>query len=220
MSNPTIDIHLPSGLLIRDAAGILTAKMKLWPWDRFDGVPVSDPHTITDEDVDTHFRLGARSSVKRDAYKKGIRGCKEQISKFLRAISIRAAIEDDGCLTDLRKPIVGLYDCLTGMKGVKLANATKLTHRHRPKLLPVLDSALENYYWYSTSIRDEDRFLQLRRLDRGEYAFAILDLFREDLRAVVGQIDAVKRTVKESPFSDISRARLLESLIWYYYFGR
>jgi hypothetical protein len=219
-SNPEIDIQVPSGLLLRDAVGMLGRKFGQWPWARFDGIPLADQHVVTDADVDASFSGDrARSNVNRNDYKAAFREHQAEISELLRAIPADVCLED----ADLDQPgipIVSLYDCLMAMKGVKLANATKVTHRHRPRLLPVIDSALDNYYWYATSMRNGNRWLQIRDVGWGEYALALLSLFREDLRAVVGQIDRVRQAVKGTPFAGISRVRTLEALIWYYYLGR
>jgi Family of unknown function (DUF6308) len=221
VSNPVIDIRLPSGLLLRDAAAMLRAKFRQWSWHRLDGIPLADPHVITDTDVDASFRgARARTSINRVSYKAAFRKKQEQISGLLRSIPADIGLEDAD-LNRLRAPIVGLYDSLMAMKGVKLANATKVTYRHRPRLLPIIDSALEYYYWYAISICNEDRWLQLRRVvGWGDYAFALLSLFREDLCAVIGQVDQVREAVRDSPFASISRVRVLEALIWHYYFGR
>lgn len=220
-SDPVVHIQLPSGLLIQDAVAMLRAKFNQWPWGRFDGVLLADLHVITDDDVEISFSgARARSNITRRAYKAAFRQRQPEISAFLRAIPADMALEDVD-LNQLRIPIVNLYDCLMAMRGVKLANATKVTHRHRPQLLPVIDSALDCYYWYATSISNEDRWLQLRRVvGWGEYAFALLSLFREDLCAVVSHIDQVRQAVQGAPFGGISRVRTLEALIWYYYLGR
>jgi hypothetical protein len=219
-ADPVVTIELPSGLVLRDAVALLRQKFQQWPWDRFDGVPLADPNIISDDDVDVSFRgARARSNVNRIAYKAAFRERQQEITGLLRAIPADVALEDAD-LDQLRTPVVRLYGCLMAMRSVKLANATKATYRHRPRLLPVIDSALNDYYWYATSIRDEARWLPLHRMGWGEYAFAVLSLFRDDLCAVVTPIDQVRRAIGGTPFAGISRVRLLEALIWYYYLGR
>ena len=59
-----IDIRLPSGLILRDAVGLLCVKFGQWPWGRFDGISPADPNTIMDADVDISFSgARARSNV-------------------------------------------------------------------------------------------------------------------------------------------------------------
>ena len=60
MCTSTIDLHLPSGLVIRDAVSQLRAKFGQWSWDRYDGIPVADPNVITDHDLHLAFS-GARA---------------------------------------------------------------------------------------------------------------------------------------------------------------
>jgi len=218
---PIINIQLPSGLLLRDAVAMLRAKFEQWPWDLLDGIPIVDANVISDEDVELSFSgARARTSIPRNAYMAALRKKQVDISGLLRSIPVDAILEDAD-LQLLRAPIVGLYDCLLALKGVQIANATKVTYRHRPALLPIIDSAVENYYWYATSIRDEDRWRQMRQVfGTGEYAFVLLSLLRGDLREVISEIDRVRHAVRDMAFAGISRVRVLEALIWYYYFGR
>ena len=219
---PAIDIRLPSGLHLRDVGGMLRRKFDMWPWGNYDGLVVNDPFAITDNDVDISFSgIGARSSVNRDVYKAQIREKLAELNTFLREIPSETMLEDLD-LAEVRGPIVGLIDCLTDLKGVKIANATKITHRHRPGLLPIVDSVLENYYKYAISIRDECRFQDLKRARTqswGMYYLAILDQIREDIRATTDQLDQLRQEIAGTEYAGASRLRILESLIWYYYAG-
>jgi hypothetical protein len=218
----SIDIHLPSGLVLRDAATMAEAKFRQWPWAMYDGIPVADPDTITDMDVDISFSgMNARNNVKRDRYKEGVRAVQQAASHHLRQIPIDAVLEaGDESLERLRQPLIGLFDCLTAVRGMKLANATKAVHRHRPHLIPVLDSWVRDYYWYAASLHHEELFRSFGAMNWGEYAFALLQLIRADVVAVREKIDAVRQSAANQDYGAVSRARLLESLIWYYYAGR
>jgi hypothetical protein len=227
---PVIDIRLSSGLFLRDSARKLVEKFQQWPWDRYDGIPVKDTNRISDEDIEVSFSgLGARSPINRDKYKGQFRDAAERISEFLRAIPDDVAIEDERFMqVNLQESVIGLFDCLTNLEGVKLANASKAVCRHRKLLFPVLDSFVRDYYWFACSIRDEKRFRELQSLfssgkingKYGKYVFALLELFREDLCAAKEEIDRVREVVREYPFSEATRARILESMIWYYYARR
>src|SRR5437870_2831961 len=82
-----IDIRLPSGLILRDAVGLLCVKFGQWPWGRFDGISPADPNTIMDADVDISFSgARARSNVPRALYKARIQEKRDELTAFLRAI--------------------------------------------------------------------------------------------------------------------------------------
>ena len=92
-----IDIRLPSGLILRDAVGLLCVKFGQWPWGRFDGISPADPNTIMDADVDISFSgARARSNVPRALYKARIQEKRDELTAFLRAIPADVGLEDEG----------------------------------------------------------------------------------------------------------------------------
>jgi hypothetical protein len=215
----SVDVRLPSGLVFRDAPRMLTAKFGEWPWDKYDGVPVSDRNRIGKADIDRVYQLGARTP--RSAYEGFLKEHGVAVSEHLSAIPQAALEDDDLCLADLRKPVVSLFDLLMSVKSIKLAGATKLLAPFRPALLPVIDSVVENYYWYATSITDENSFRNLERTHKagtsGEYVFGLLELIREDVRGACAQIDKVRHACGDALYAKASRVRVVESLIWFYY---
>lgn len=210
-----VDVHLKSGLVLRDAAGMLVEKFRQWPWDRYDGDPPADLNVIDPgPDVDRVYRLGARTP--RSAYVSLIQAQGAKLSACLRSIPPDVALENAD-LDSLRKPIVELFDAVSG-KHVKMAGATKLLFPFRPLLLPVIDSVVERYYWYATSISDEPAFRKLSAIEGwGEYIFELLRLMQADVDAARSDIDVVLASCSGQAFSKASRVRVLESLIWHYY---
>ncbi len=217
-----INVKLISGLLLQDAAQMLRAKFAVWPWAKFDGIAVVDPNIIGDDDVNTAFAgLGARTQRNRDELKRDIRGARKTTSRFLEVIPVHASLDDPSLdIAKLKEPIVGLFDCLTSIEGVKLANATKMTHRHRPALLPVLDSLVRDYYWFSASIHNEELFLSFRNMTWGEYGYSLIELIRADLVAAADELVELKGAIRDTSFGQASSLRLIESLVWYYYGAR
>jgi hypothetical protein len=149
----TIDFRLPSGLVFRNAPEMLNSKFELWPWEKYDGTLVNDWDRIGKTDIERVYQLGARTP--RSTYEELLDKYGDAISQNLKAIPQTALEDDNLCLTDLREPLVGLFNRLMGTKSIKLAGATKLVVPFRPALLPVIDSVVENYYWYATSIKSE-----------------------------------------------------------------
>lgn len=211
----TVDLKLPSGLCIRDAVATLQAKFVEWPWEKYDGDPPCDPDMIVAADIDRANRL-ARAD--RKVYEPLMDKCGPTIRDLLARLP-KAPLEEAD-FDAARAAIVELFDLFLGMKHVGLARATKLLYPFRPSFLAVMDSLLENYYWWATSIRDEARFRQLERAFRdskGQYVFELLSLLRDDIRGAKDDIDSVIRGCSGLPYATVPRIRVVESLIWYYY---
>ena len=210
-----IDIALQSGLVLTDAVSMLVEKFRQWPWERYDGNRPSDPNVVdAARDIDRVYQLGSRTP--RAAYAELLRDHGKEITVCLRRIPADVALEGAN-LSSVKDPIVRLFDIACGVKHVKMAGATKLLHPFRPKIIPVIDSVVENYYWYATSIRDEKAFRKLSTPSNGDYVFAMLALMQTDLVAARSTIDQLLASCRQSPFATASRVRVLESLIWQYY---
>ncbi|MBK8219210.1 MAG: hypothetical protein IPK71_36250 [Myxococcales bacterium] len=213
MNNPAPnELHLRSGLRLADPTGMLRAKFAQWPWSKYDGDLPPDPDAVTAADVERANRLGARLSYA--VWQRLVTAKGPAINALLVKLP-KAALEDVD-LDAIRGPLVGLFD-LVVEKDISISRATKILYPFRPALLAVLDSVVEYYYWYATSIADEARFRRLQRASWGEYAFELLALMRDDIVSARGALDAVRASVAGEPFANASRVRIVESLIWWYY---
>jgi hypothetical protein len=211
--SPEIDLRLPSGICFHDPAGMLKAKFAQWPWERYDDAPPLDANVVTKADIDRVYQLGARTS--RAVYERLIDVHGVAITGYLE--SIPATPLEDVDLDTIRGPIVELFDLVLGVKSVKLAAATKLLYPFRPALFAVLDSVVDYYYWYATSIRDERHFRRLQSAGWGTYVFELLSLLQVDVRGAQSGIDRVLAACAGQPYAKASRVRVVESLLWYYY---
>ncbi len=213
MSNAAPDeLRLLSGLRFADPAGMLRAKFAQWPWSKYDGDLPATPDRVTVADVERANRLGARLSY---AVWKRLVGTKGPAINALLAQLPKSALEDVD-LDAIRGPLVGLFD-LVIEKDISISRATKILFPFRPALLAVLDSVVEYYYWYATSIANEARFRRLQRASWGEYAFELLGLIRDDIISARDALDAVRASLAGEPFASASRVRIVESLIWWYF---
>lgn len=207
------ELRLGSGLRFADPAGMLRAKFAQWPWSKYDGDLPRDPDVVTATDVERANRLGARLSPAVWARVVASKG--SGISALLAELP-KAALEDVD-LDTIRSPVVGLFD-LVIQKDLSISRATKILYPFRPALLAVVDSAVEYYYWYATSIANEVRFRRLQGAKSwGVYAFELLALIREDIVSARDTLDVVRASVAGEPFANASRVRIIESLIWWYY---
>ena len=209
-----VTVQLASGLVVDNAADRLRAKFEQWPWENYDGCFPANPNGITVADIDRVYQLGARAA--RVTYRELIRKDGRELNALLRQIP-RKALEDVN-LNAVRDPVIKLFDLVMRRPGIKLANGTKLLYPFRPRFLAVLDSVLDAYYWYTTSIRNERGFRQLQSTAKwGPYVFELLRLLQEDVRSCRHEIDAVLKECASEPFAKAPRVRMVESLIWHYY---
>ena len=95
-------LNLPSGLIIRDPVGMLKQKFKQWPWAKYDGVRVKDPNRIGEADIDSVYRLGARTP--RKAYQSLVAQHGNEIYRCLAAIPQECTREgEEPPLSNLRQ---------------------------------------------------------------------------------------------------------------------
>ena len=214
-----MQIKLKSGLVLDDPDKMLKEKFGQWSWRKYDGDRPSKPNTLTSDDIHRAHRLGSRTS--QSAYERLLRDRGSAIRKIL--AEIRDVQLEDSDFPSVRPQLVQLFNAVLG-KGIGLAGATKLLSPFRPGLIPVLDSLVDCYYWYSTSIRDEKGFRKLesiaRRSDDSEYIVELMWLMRADIQAARAQLDLLIRACSGAEYAAISRVRVVESLIWFYYARR
>ncbi len=212
----SINITLPSGLTVNDALGMLRERFRQWPWEKYDGDPPADPHVLDAiHDVDRVYQLGMRAP--KQAYINLVQSRGAELTACLQRIPIDRTLEDAD-LASLKAPIVELFDVACSSKHVKMAGATKLLCPFRPSILPIIDSVVDRYYWYATSLRDEATFRRLSTIEGwGEYIFELLCLMQADVKGLRVQIDEIRTACSSEEFAMISRVRVLESLIWQYY---
>jgi hypothetical protein len=210
------ELRLKSGLRIGNPTELLRSKFREYPFANWDTWKPSDPHRISFEDAKMAHKLGGRSSDA--AYVKWIRQRGAEMSEALKGIPPRAALEDVDLGGRIGVRLRSLFDAALAVKGIKMAGATKVLALFRPRLLPVIDSVVDNYYWYSTSVRDTPRFRKLQQHKTwGEYVLEVLRLIQEDVSSASRRIDAIRSAACDEPWTKASRVRIVESAIWYYY---
>lgn len=211
----TVNIKLRSGLILNDATKMIQEKFRQWPWKKYDADKPKNPNIIDPRtDIDRVYRIGARTPKR--SYEKMIEQRGKNITGCLQKIPVDAVLEDID-LASLKEPIIELFDHVCGPH-IQLAGATKLLYPFRPGLLPIIDSVIDYYYWYATSIQNEDSFRKLESIvGWGEYIYALLILMQNDVKGARDQLDEVRAACKKYDYASVSLARILESLIWFYY---
>jgi hypothetical protein len=124
-------------------------------------------------------------------------------------------IPEDADLTDLdrwRDVLYALLDAAVQVRGVLVPVATKVLHRKRRRLIPMLDGVILRYLLDT----DEHRPL-LARTENGataaQVAMVALDRFHTDLVATSAALERLSSALEEEGFP-LSLVRILEVLIW------
>src|SRR5438132_14358995 len=98
---------------------MLRAKFEEWPYDNYDGLPLTDANRIAVGDIAPVYQLGART--RRTAYERLLRSRGRVISGHLATIPRGRALEDiDLNRPALRASLHGLFDLLLNTKFIKL----------------------------------------------------------------------------------------------------
>ncbi len=198
------NLQLTSGLTVADPLGRLFA-FCAEEYAYYDIIPSTDPHRI--DPVDVLVTVAMNSFVNTaDKVRSIHRGLAEACD------SILGTIPEDADLRTFSLPIVGrLLAAACQVRGVLLPVATKVLHRKRRGLVPMLDSVLIDHYLRAGTGVPRAAFGDSRRA--GEAAVPILEAFRADLTGAWNDLTAVAARLAESGYQ-LAPLRILELLTW------
>jgi hypothetical protein len=202
---PQIELRLPSGLTMSDAWKLLEGMRQRVGWySNYDGKSVANNNELTEDEIWISRGLASRL-FHREA--DGIFRRRRQIEDSLKKIPSEIDLVD----LENSQPIPGLsavvaaIECMCGVKGVGVAKATKILHKKRPNLIPVLDSRVGKYY--AARLRNPKFEIEVNDLPD------LIESFRRDLGAVKAQIRQLKRQLDVLGVN-LTHTRILDHLIW------
>ena len=192
-------IRLPSGLTIDDCVTRLS-KFTEEEFEYYDGIQSSDPNHISPEDVIVTTAVNSQLNAGK------IRSVHREISS--KCDSILAEIPESASLIsgDVNEELIeNLFREACSVRWVLMPVATKILHRKRRELIPILDNVILTHYVGEKGVG---------RAQDGNHAPKIgmecLKMFRADLTAAW---DDLHKMLVENNFR-ISEVRALEALIW------
>lgn len=177
-------------------------------YDYYDAIASADPNRIAPLDV---LVTVAMNSFVNSATK--VRQVHLGMSE--RCDPLLPRIPEDADLMDLerwRGPLHDLLHAAVQTPGVLVPVATKVLHRKRRMLIPMLDSVILRYYLDTT----EHRHLlpQTENKQRAStVAMVALDRFHSDLTTASAQLETLCHSLNAAGYS-LSPVRVLEILIW------
>jgi hypothetical protein len=177
-------------------------------YEYYDAVPRGDPNRVEPVDVLATVGINSRidTATKVRTVHRGIgAACDPLLPSLPPDADLLQVASIDGA--------VGLVEAAMTSKYVLLASATKVLHRKRPRLIPVLDSVVVRHY---LNRLDEGDLLYRSWSDRRAAAAAArlaMEEFRRDLQHAVPWLEPVQEAVAGAGYI-LSQVRLLDILIW------
>lgn len=208
-------VHLPSGIHIASPLSSLQA-FCTEEYAYYDGIPSRENNSI--EPVDVLATVSMNSFVNNaEAVRRVHRGMAEHCNAHLATIPVDAdlAFSDATLLASVRNLLAAALDT----RGVLIPVATKVLHRKRRALVPMLDSVLIEHYrpGYVQKMQDKGTLGNLKhaykRADIADRAMDVMALFRQDLLAAQDELAALRLYLAADGF-DLTQVRILELLVW------
>jgi hypothetical protein len=138
-----IQLELVNGIAIEDAHALLLSKFERFAWDWYDGV---ETHPMRIEPVDFAITIAMNSRATAGRMRDFLLR-REAIEEHLRRVPENVVLGPDVEPT-VYAAVATLFAEAGQASGTKLAVASKVLHRKRPRLIPMLDSVLVNrHYW-------------------------------------------------------------------------
>jgi Family of unknown function (DUF6308) len=201
-------LRLPSGCVIERPAERMLAFCRN-EFAYYDALPSADPNHIDPLDVLATVAMNSRV----DTAKK-VRQVHEGLASL--CDPLLPSIPEDANLLDIEKwhkPLRDLLDAAVRTPGVLVATATKVLHRKRRFLIPMLDSVVLRHYLAGNPA-------SLRACIESDYKSKAADgamdavvAFHRDLVAAQTEIESIRQSLAHQGYS-LSPVRILEVLIW------
>ncbi len=200
-------LTLLSGCTINDPAERLR-RFCAEEYPYYDAIPSGAPGQIEPLNVLATVAVNAFYSANAAAIRRAHRGLATACNPLLPAIP-----EDGDLLTfdPALTTVEGLLEAAIQVPGVLIPVATKVLHRKRPHLIPILDNVVLAHYLGTTPQR-----LPAATQDKQRAAGAavrVLDQFRGDLRGAHQAIQTIRQRLLLDGY-DLSPVRILELLLW------
>jgi hypothetical protein len=202
-----IEVLLRSGLTVQRPADRLL-RFCLEEYEYYDNVPGGDPNRI--EPVDVLATVGLNSRIDTAAKLRTVhRGMAHECNSLLSQLPEGA----DLAVFDQLERVLDLLTAAMATKFVLLSAATKVLHRKRPNLIPVLDGVVVAHYLL---LRGEHALLyrswSSRSAATAAARLALADI-RGDLLEAADALSALGESLAGEGYR-LTSLRILDILIW------
>jgi hypothetical protein len=180
-------------------------------YEYYDGLPAGDPNHIDPSDV---LATVSVNSFVRNA---------EQVRRIHRGMAtycddLLATIPQESVLLtysrSTRDALRNLLHAAVQASGVLIPVATKVLHRKRPSLIPMLDNVILTHYLNDHGRQDLLPALQ-DKCRAADVAMTVLDFFLEHLKKELTPIEQLRQELAREGYV-LTQVRIVEVLVWIY----
>jgi hypothetical protein len=198
-----VPIRLPSGPVIHDPTDrMLRFCREEYPY--YDALPSGDPDQVEPLDVLAAVAVNGFFNANAATIRTVHRGLAAACDSLLPVIPRNAdLLTSDPSFSDL----VALLRAAVKVPKVLIPVATKVLHRKRPNLIPILDNVVLAHYLGRLPPATQDK------TRAAGVAVEVLGRFRDELTVVRSEVDAIAFNLAAAGFV-LSPVRVLEVLLW------
>lgn len=201
------DLVLKSGVAVPDALGRLR-RFCAEEYAYYDAIPAGDPDRV--EPVDVLATVAVNSFVTNAAQ---VRRIHRGLAARCDSVLARIAPEADLARDENTLPLVQeLLHAAVQVRGVLVPVATKVLHRKRPRLVPMLDTVVIVHYLKALGQAHRLGSTQTKP-HAAAVAMTVLAAFRADLLAAGPQLEHLQRGLAVAGYP-LALVRILELLVW------
>jgi hypothetical protein len=200
-------LQLPSGLSIVDPTDRLL-RFSDQEFAYYDGIPMDDPDHVMPMDVLATVAVNSfiNSATRvRSVHRALAANCDGHLAQLPLSASL---LDPDPPLQFVNE----LLHAAVQAPYVLLPAATKVLHRKRPALIPMLDNVVLGYYLKALGQASLGARTQDKRHAAG-VGRIVLDAFRRDLLAVQLPIESTRKLLVSRGYA-LTAVRILEILVW------
>jgi hypothetical protein len=197
-------MRLRSGLEIGNPRKLLRAFIRQW-YPMYDGVAVAQDNQLLVTDIALSTMMNSRLGGTTGALIYRARGPIESgLSKIPAGLDLLDVVPGDEL-----PGAAGISEAIAGMANVprvKLSSATKILHKKRPGLIPVLDTVVEAQYFPKWCQPVPGR-------GWGDYAVGLIRVFHLDMLSVALELRELEYEL-EAAGTPLTPCRILNVLMW------
>jgi hypothetical protein len=175
-------------------------------YDIYDGVKVAQDNELRVVEIALSAMLNSRISGNTggEIWRKERTNVEEALAEIRAGVDL-LEIPEDAPIPD--EPAIGrAVTAICRVPWSKLSVATKILHKKRPGLIPILDSVVEGHYWPRWCPTERGR-------SWGDYAIALTRLIHRDIVSVAGELQEFRCALRERG-TPLSGCRILDVLMW------
>jgi hypothetical protein len=200
LSKPCPAVRLRNGKSIPDPLGYALAFVQSdGSYQKYDKAFVPQDSVLSRNDIILSRKIGSRLS---DRSVEDVLSDSLTINTLLSDIPASANLSESDVPWDVLKRI---YSILVQISGVRISIATKILHKKRPALVPVLDNEVAKYL----------RSVESLTSDRVEEGIALTQSFKRELEVNIEALTCVRTALKKRGL-ELTEVRLLDIYIWAY----